>query len=232
MKYLKITLFITIFGSLLFTSCKKDDVAPNVDPPPVTHYTVKFGAGLNWNNTQAITGQNLLDHSNYQFGLFNTGTLKMAGFLLATDEARYFQGMTTENEIETIIANDPAMQDGTFSVLEKEAVSIIVEQITDSITSLGKSYFIVEYTPGSAWNTSKKLWEQNLIDHQNYIVTRFGEKFVLRGLQYLNVDKAMYIVLAPGINEVQDFVNNDPAVISNVFANGVIVPYTVNVEQL
>jgi len=235
MKEIKFACIVVILGFVIFTSCSKDEniIDPvTIDPPPTTHYTVKFGAGLNWDLAQPITGQDLLDHSNYQFELFNSGVLKMAGFLLDTDEARYFQGVSTENEIDTIIVNDPAMIDSTLSVLEKEAISIVVEQIPDSITSVGKSYFIVEYTQGTAWDTSKKLWEQDLVEHQNYIETKFGEKFVLRGIQYLNVDKAMYIVLAQSITDVQSFTNNDPAVINNVFANGVIVPYTLNVEQL
>lgn len=229
---------LIVFLAVAYTalsSCSKDDEQVQtpvpIDPPPITHYTIKLGAGTNWDNSQPITGQNLQDHSVYQFGLFNTGTLKMAGFLLEKDEARYIQGVTTEEDIARIIEDDPAVVDAILAAKETEPISMIIEQTPDSSLLNNKSYFIVEYTRGPNWNDNKKLWELDLSEHQAYISGKFSEKFVLRACQFLNIDKAMYIVLADSIADVQNFINNDPAMTNKIFT-GQIIPYTVNVEQL
>lgn len=236
MKYLKPTLILTFVGLLLLSACSKDEEQPIINdpvinPPAVTHYTVKFGEGPNWTAGSPIFEQNLTDHVTYQTNLFIEGTMKIAGFLLADNEARYFQKVTTESEIDQIVSEDPAVIAQTLSAIEKEAVAMLIEQVLTEDEIDGKSYFIVEYTPGSSWIDSKKLWEQDLTEHITYISTKFGEKFVLRGLQYLNIDKAMYIVLAEDLDAVENFVNEDPAVTRGIFSE-TIRSYTVNVEQL
>lgn len=234
MKYLKQTLFIAIIGMVFLTSCSKDEPTvadPVINPPAITHYTIKFGGGQNWVQDSPIFEQDLADHATYQTNLFIEGTMKMAGFLLNTNEARYFQKVTTESEIDIIVTEDPAVVSQTLAVEEKEPISIIVEQVLPTSEIEGKNYFLVEYLPGPSWSSSKKLWELDLTAHQEYIGTKFGEKFVLRGIQYLNIDKAMYIVLAANSDAVADFMSNDPAVTSGIF-EGTITPYTVNVEQI
>jgi uncharacterized protein YciI len=232
MKNLSILVFAALLGGVVLSSCNEENNDPGVDPPDITHYTVKFGAGDNWNDDQSIAGQDLGDHFNYQIGLFSSGTLKVAGFLLETDEARYFQGVTTEDEINQIIADDPAVEQGILAAVEIQAIATIVQQVVDTAVSNSKEYYLVEYTPGAAWESSRRLWEQDLTQHETYVGGRFADGFVLRGIQYLNVDKAGYMVLADNRQEVEEFVANDPAVASNIFAEGTIVPYTVNVEQL
>ncbi|HBH07633.1 MAG TPA: hypothetical protein DDX92_13620 [Flavobacteriales bacterium] len=236
MKYLKTTQLLTVIGIFLISSCAKDEEQlgnsdPVIDPPAITHYTVQFGEGSNWTVGSPIFQQNLTEHVTYQTNLFLEGTMKMAGFLLEDDEARYFHKVTSKADIDQIVAQDPALIDQTLSVIEKEAVAILIEQVLTEDEIDGKSYFIVEYTPGSDWVDSKKLWEQDLTEHIAYITTKFGEKFVLRGLQYLNVDRAMYIVLADDLDAVENFVSDDPAVNNGIFSE-TILPYAVNVEQL
>lgn len=216
--------------SLLSISCEEDDPQPSI-PPPITHYLVTFGAGPNWAAGQAIFEQNIAEHFNYQIDLFGSGTLKAAGFLLEDDQGLYIQEVRQESEIDEIISNDPAVIEGIFDPIEKEAISMVAEQVLDSIAIAGRQYFIIEYTPAARWESSKKLWELDLTNHQNYMGQQFSEKVMLRGAQFIEVDKAMYVVLANSEAEVQSIIDNDPAVNEMVF-QGTIKSWSVNVDQL
>lgn len=236
MNYHKIyTMTMLMVASIFFISCEDDDnnnnTAQAIDPPPVTHYVVTLGAGDQWQDGLPINEQNLMDHFNYQIGLFASGELKTAGFLLAQDQGYYIQGVTTESAVNEIHDNDSGITDGVLQVLMDEPVSILVEQVPDSMELVGQQYYLIDYVPGTAWVSGKKLWEQSLEDHQVYMGDQFASRQVMRGMQYIDHDRAQYLVIAADENEVQEIINSDPAVTSGVFS-GSFRWLAVNVDQL
>ncbi|MBI1224541.1 MAG: hypothetical protein GC192_04840 [Bacteroidetes bacterium] len=213
------------------TNCKKSDDAAPVTPPAVTHYLVTLGAGANWVTGKHINEQPIGDHFNYQIGLFGQGTLKAAGFLVEEDKGFYLQKVTTATEIDNISADDPGIQQGILKVVEKEPISIQLEQVLDSVEVGNRQYFVLNYEPGSKWKKGKRLWEQDLTDHLAYISQQFQGKTVLRGGPFLNVDRGLYIILATDKTAAQTFVNNDPGIKSGLF-KATIRPWAVAVQQL
>jgi len=223
--------WLTLLFIALMSSCENsDDDAPPLDPPLATHYAVIFGAGPNWTNGRPISQQEISDHFNYQIELFSRGTLKMAGFLLDQDQGFYLQKVTGVSAIDEIIDQDPAIQNGTFGIVEKEPIALQIEQPLPTPDSTRMPGFIIEYTPGVNWAQGRPIWEQSLEAHQQYVVELFQASTLYRGAQYLERDKAFYLVLAPNRTAVEKIIEEDPAVIRGIFV-GNIKSIFINVDR-
>jgi len=77
--------------------------------------------------------------------------------------------------------------------------------------------FIIIYTPGSAWMKDKPYWEQPLMEHGEYM-HRLYESGILRFAGPFSDNMGGATVLeTTSIEEAQNILRNDPAIINNVF---------------
>ena len=232
-KFVIISAFLFLAIAPMLNSCRKDSSATSA--PAVTHYFIRYSAGSNWVSGTHINMQNISNHFNYQIGLFGQGILKTAGFFIESapndDKGNYLQHVTTSQAIDSIVNNDPAVQQNVLKVQIKEPVAMLQQQYLDTNLTRGKIYFLVDYKPGSNWVQGKKIWEQNLTSHQAYMVQLFANKKLLRQAQYLNIDMGYYVFLATSLSEVQSLISADPAVTSGIFSPQ-INTWAVVVDQL
>ena len=111
--------------------------------------------------------------------------LKWRDFLLDQDQGFYLQKVTGVSAIDEIIDQDPAIQNGTFGIVEKEPIALQIEQPLPTPDSTRMPGFIIEYTPGINWAQGKPIWAQSLEAHQQYVVELFQASTLYRGAQYL-----------------------------------------------
>ena len=88
-----------------------------------------------------------------------------------------------------------------------------------------RQYFIVIYTPGSAWNAAISPGEQlHFKTHSRHLQTLRTENKITLGARY--ADKGMIIITGENEGEIRSTIMSDSAVIDKIFT-AEIYPYNV-----
>jgi uncharacterized protein YciI len=76
--------------------------------------------------------------------------------------------------------------------------------------------YVVFYTPGSKWIPGKSVYEQPLKYHVNHVGKLMTEKRLIACGPFTDSWGGMTIFEADNLEEAQDFVKNDPAIINQI----------------
>ena len=87
-----------------------------------------------------------------------------------------------------------------------------------------KQYFLIMHRPGPAWIEGKGFQEQKLLDHGKYIHSLYQQGDLIEGGPFLDHTGGMAIITAEDMDQAEEIMNQDPAVVTGVF-NAEIRPW-------
>lgn len=73
-------------------------------------------------------------------------------------------------------------------------------------------YFIIHYSPGQAWLEGKPLFEQELMEHGDYMSQLVKENILLVGGPFSNEDGGLAIIKVRDEIQAKVVLENDPAI--------------------
>ena len=77
--------------------------------------------------------------------------------------------------------------------------------------------FVVHYSHGSSWEADKPFFEQNLLEHGNYMKRLYDKGHLTDGGPFTDDTGGLSIFRAESIEEAQKLLAADPAIIKGVF---------------
>ena len=80
-----------------------------------------------------------------------------------------------------------------------------------------RRHFVLFFTPGDHWEKDKPMSQQKLEAHRAYYQDLMNKGQVVIGGGFLDKDNGMSILKVKNIEEANEIVTNDPAVISGIF---------------
>ena len=193
-----------------------DDARETADPQPeaVALRTVTYTAGPSWDPALPPEEQDLAAHFGYIGTLFESGsTLGFGPFL---DDGRgFYVHLEDAVDAQALVDDDPAVQSGVLALDEVGTWQLSLDALGSDVGS--DSLFVLNYTPGVAWESGRPISEQALGPHSSYVGSLFESGELLAG-GIVSSEQGRYVVAAPDSAAAAALVSDDPSVQSELFA--------------
>jgi uncharacterized protein YciI len=208
----------TLFALALLQGCGSGtDQARPTSPEaagPMSAFVVTYGPGPKWVAGKPIPEQDIGPHSKYM-DAFVTKGIVFAGGPYDDSHGIYLMKAKSATEIAEITDHDPGVTGGVLTA-EAHPWTVLMNRF-DGTAPKGSSYYMLNNTPGPRWEHGKRLNEQKIGPHFNYIKENFEKGRIVLAGPMADADRGFYILLARDDDEVRRFIDDDPAVRSGLF---------------
>lgn len=80
------------------------------------------------------------------------------------------------------------------------------------------TYYLLNYAPGTAWNSETGLRQKDLAEHQTYLMTLFNNDYLVLAGGLEQEAETLIVLRSETLEQARRLASQDPAVQSNVLA--------------